>query len=254
MRANNDSTFFVEELEKKDAEIERLKKKLEAKAEKCRYYKEELVNISVLDRWKIGKYLHDNLAQKLTFLKILMRFIKQKVVDSGDEIPVELDQALQIIDEGAREVRDLSHDIIPVSVEKEGIDEAFKYLKDQVETRHNVTCRLIGKQTLDRIKSREVATNLYHIAQEAIKNAINHGEAGNIEIYATEHNDQLHLHIKNDGKPFHYSDENVGMGITIMEHRMEEMGGKFGIRTAKDEDYTTCVVCILSLSKIGNKQ
>lgn len=245
-----ENEVFSQEISKRDEEIRRLKKKLKRQTEKCRRYERDMVNNSIVDRWKVGKYLHDNLAQKLTYTKILISFIKEKIGNSENEITADLDKALQIISEQTCEVRDLSHDIIPANVEKGEVYQAFKDLIEHTQSQYKVKCSLEGDEMLRKINSRKAATNLYHITQEAVKNAVNHGEAEKIKISVLKHGDQLHFHIKDDGKGFSYSDKKAGMGITIMKHRVEEMGGNFGIRKAEDDDFTTCVVCFLPLGKL----
>ncbi len=242
--------FLSQEISQRDEEIRRLKMKLKRMTAKCRRYEEDLVNNSIVDRWKVGEYLHDNLAQKLTYTKILISFIKEKIGDSEGDVIADLDKALEIISEQACEVRDLSHDIIPANVEKREVCQAFRDLIEHAESQYKIECTLEGDEILRKINNRKVATNLYHITQEAVKNAVNHGEAKKINISILRHGDQLHFHIKDDGKGFSYSDKKAGMGITIMKHRVEEMGGNFGIRKAEDDAYSTCVVCFLPVEKL----
>lgn len=238
---------------KKDEKIKKLEEELKEREEECYRYKRELVNNSVMERWKIGEYLHDNLAQQLTSAKILISLVKDQLKKKAPDLMGDCKEILNIIEESAREVRNLSHDIIPMDVEKEGVSEAFKYLKKQAENQHGVKCTLETGKMLDKINRREVATNLYNIAQEAIKNAVVHGEANKIKITIIEQGKQLFLQIDDDGQGFGPEDKKKGRGITIMKHRSEEMGGEFEIKDSKDTDFTTCVSCSLPLKKIGSE-
>lgn len=251
-RERKDVELLLEENSKKDKEIEELKEALKAKTAKCRRYEKEMVNNSIMDRWKIGKYLHDNLAQKLTFAKILVCLLREKLSGDNIDATAEFEEIIRIVDEGARDVRNLSHEIIPLNIEKEGISEAFTYLEEQAKTRHGVNCSLENREILHKISSRETATNLYHITQEAIKNAVIHGEAKNIHIEVTKDDQQFYLHIKDDGKGFDYSNSIDGMGIRIMKHRTEEMDGTFRIESKHENGgYNTCVTCELPHRKIS---
>lgn len=232
-----------------EKELKTLKEELKKKNEKIQRYKRELVNNSVIQRWKIGKYLHDNLVQQLASAKISVNLLRNEL--SAENLKSACEEITDIIDESIQEVRNLSHDIIPMDVEEEGVGEAFNYLKKRVERRHEVNCKLETDKILHKINRREVATNLYHIAQESIKNAIIHGEARNIKIAIIEHDQQLYLHIKDDGKGFDSADTNTGRGILIMKHRAEEMGGSLRIKDEKkNSDYTTCVTCSLPLKSL----
>lgn len=230
--------------------IKILKKRLEAKTEQCRKYEEKLAEVSVIKRWKLGEYLHDNLAQKLNYAKILTNFLKENLPESQTDLIEQCDEILSLIDEGARDARDLSHDIIPIEIEKEGVAEAFTHLKDQAEKRHGVSCVVETGEVAKKVDRREITSNLYLIAQEAIKNAIVHGEATNVKIALFEHDGQLYLHVKDDGKGFDPS-EKGGIGLDLMKYRAEETGGTFRIRDAKEnEEYATYVTCTLPLKSL----
>lgn len=234
------------ELEKLKDEYEKLTQKLKEKDDKIEHFKKELANGSVIERWKIGKYLHDNLAQQLTSAKISIDLLKSKL--TKENLTEACEEILEILNMSINEVRDLSHDIIPMNVEKEGVGQAFDHLRQQTERQHGISCTLETDEILYKINSREVATNLYHITQEAIKNAINHGQARNIKIVLIEHEHQLYLHVKDDGIGFESENKNGGMGLTIMKHRTEEMGGRFRIKKAKEESqYNVVVTCSIPM-------
>lgn len=227
-------------LKKPKEENKRLREKLKTAEEKAQQYKEEMTSRSVIERWKIGKYLHDNLAQQLISARISINLLMDKL--SKENLSTSCVDIINVLDESIKEVRNLSHDVIPMDVKEEGVGDAFKLLKLQSERQHGINCRLETGEILNKIKRREVATNLYHIAQEAIKNAVIHGEAKNIKIALIEHRQQLYLHVKDDGKGFNPDDTESGMGITIMKHRAEGMGGSCQIKEAdKSSEYNTVV-------------
>lgn len=238
-------------LKKLQEENKKLKKELKASEEKCERYKKEMANRSVIERWKIGKYLHDNLAQQLVSARISINLLKDEL--SEENLITSCTEIIDILDESIKEVRNLSHDVIPMDVKKEGVGQAFNLLKMQAERQHGVDCTLETGEVLDKINRREVATNLYHIAQEAIKNAVNHGDAKNIKIALIEHRQKLYLHVKDDGKGFSPEETDGGMGITIMKHRADEIGGTCRIKEADENSkYNMIVTCKLPLSLLSD--
>lgn len=243
--------LLINEKSDKDKELEEVKKKLEKAVEKNKKYEEEMVESSVFERWKIGEYLHDDLAQTLVSAKMMARQLIRKVADFKVDIASEINEIVDVIDISIRGARDLSHEVIPIDVKEEGISQALRLLELQTKRRENVNCIVETGEVVNKINSREVATNLYHIAQEAIKNAINHGEAKNIKIALIEHEGKLYLHVKDDGKGFDYSDKFEGMGINIMKHRTEEMGGSFRIKQSDEKDYNTCVTCKVPIKALN---
>ncbi|PAU95567.1 hypothetical protein CK503_00430 [Aliifodinibius salipaludis] len=251
MVISKESNNEYNDLDKLKEKNKKLKEKLKIQEEKNRKYKKALANKSLIERWKIGTYLHDDLAQQLASAKISVCILRDEL--SKENLSEICNEIINIIDESLREVRDLSHDIIPLDVEKEGVEKALNHLKRQVENQHNIKCRLQTDEILHKINSRKVATNLYHITQEAIKNAINHGKANNIKIVLIEHEQQLYLHVKDDGSGLDSKNGSGGMGITIMKHRAEVIGGSLRIKDAKEDGYSTCVTCTLPLESLEDQ-
>lgn len=241
--------LLIDEKSRQDEDMEHIKDKLQEEIKKNRNFRQEMVQSSVAERWKIGEYLHDRLAQNLVSIKIMTSRLKQKVQQYNSEVVDEFNEILENLDHCINEARDLSHDILPIDIEKEGISRAFKLLKVQARRYEGVNCTLETSDIINKINNREIATNLYHIAQEAIQNAIKHGEASNIKVAVCEDEHQLYLSVKDDGKGFSDTNKNKGMGIHIMKHRTEEMGGSFSIENEEENDeYSTSVICTLPVN------
>jgi signal transduction histidine kinase len=95
-----------------------------------------------------------------------------------------------------------------------------------------------------------VATHLYHIAQEAVNNAIKHGEAGKILIQLTAGPGRGKLTIKDDGKGMPDGlDNSSGMGLHIMKYRSAMIGGALEIRSSKARG--TSVICSFPVKDRG---
>ena len=87
---------------------------------------------------------------------------------------------------------------------------------------------------------------LYRIAQEATRNAIQHGKARLVIISVRCEPNSLILMISNDGKPWSPDLERAGgMGLRIMRHRAVNIGGTFTMKA----DYADCtsVICRLPI-------
>jgi signal transduction histidine kinase len=78
----------------------------------------------------------------------------------------------------------------------------------------------------------EVAgSNLYRIAQEAVNNAVKHGQAKNISIGLGAVEDEVTLTVKDDGIGFSdTSNASSGMGLHIMNYRAKMIGALLDIR------------------------
>jgi signal transduction histidine kinase len=79
-----------------------------------------------------------------------------------------------------------------------------------------------------------MATHLYHIAQEAVNNAIKHAKAGHIVIALGASGGRGALAITDDGTGIQkLSPSSGGMGLSIMNYRARMIGGTLEVRPGK---------------------
>jgi two-component system sensor kinase FixL len=87
-----------------------------------------------------------------------------------------------------------------------------------------------------------VATNLYHIAQEAVNNTIKHAQAKNIHMRLFSGEREGALIIRDDGvgipRPIA---PHSGVGLHIMSYRAGMIGGNLEVR--RGQPHGTVVTC-----------
>jgi signal transduction histidine kinase len=87
-----------------------------------------------------------------------------------------------------------------------------------------------------------MATHLYHIAQEAVNNAIKHGKPQRVLIQLTAEQGRGTLLIKDDGIGIAENPASPqGMGMHIMNYRAGMIGGTLAVR--RDTTRGTVVAC-----------
>ena len=88
------------------------------------------------------------------------------------------------------------------------------------------------------------ATHLYHIAQEAVTNAIRHGRPRHIEMRLADKDGRMSLTVVDDGvgiqKP---ANKGKGMGLRIMAYRARMIGATLAVEPAQGGG--TRVTCTL---------
>jgi two-component system CheB/CheR fusion protein len=96
------------------------------------------------------------------------------------------------------------------------------------------------------LENRTTATHLYRIAQEAIGNAVKHGQAKTIIISLKSLDGEVVLTVRDDGIGFSREGRGIdGMGLRIMEYRADMIGAMLRIDSAKGGG--TTVACRLGL-------
>src|SRR5213080_4445292 len=90
-----------------------------------------------------------------------------------------------------------------------------------------------------------VAAQLYRVAQEAMRNAIEHGAAREVLIQLTFGDQDLMLTVQDDGKGFDASVNGQGMGLRIMRYRAQCIGGSCEVHAGPSQG--TIVHCRVPL-------
>ena len=207
----------------------------------------EILEISEREQRRIGQDLHDDLGQNLTGIAFLSKVLEQKL--AARSLADEAETAAQIatlINQAIGQTRDLARGLVPVELEENGLMSALQTLASNVENQSGISC-LFKCDTSVLIHDNTTATHLYRIAQEAVHNAVKHGQAKQIVINLADINSEIMLMVKDDGVGFPESLENKkGMGVRMMHYRARLIGGSLEIRRSIDDE--TLVVCSIQTS------
>ena len=107
---------------------------------------------------------------------------------------------------------------------------ALDNLAAQSSELFSVRCRYEGKKNIG-INDNEVGTQLYRIAQEAVTNAIRHGNATRVTLDLSVADGQGRLRVSDNGTGLPDGWETSGgMGIRIMRYRAGMIGGRIAFR------------------------
>ena len=106
---------------------------------------------------------------------------------------------VKLVNEAIHKTRELARGLLPVVSDSQGLMSALQLWAAEVEDLFGVSCRF-QCETPVLIHDDTMATHLYHIAQEAVNNAIKHGNPRKILIQLTAEEGRGNLLIKDDGK------------------------------------------------------
>ncbi len=212
-----------------------------------RRLEKEILNVSEEERRRIGQDLHDGLGQMLTGIGLLSQDVTRHLEEEGHDRADDMAEITEHIKEADQYARDLSHGLIPVDVEGQqpsALPEALRQLAQNAERLFDVACEFQEVETAY-IHDNTTATHLYRIAQEAVNNAVRHGEADRVRILLAAGDDQIRLQVRDDGTGFDQeaSTEADGMGVRIMNYRARIIGGTLDISSTIGEG--TVVTCTL---------
>jgi signal transduction histidine kinase len=201
----------------------------------------EMLAVSDREQRRIGQDLHDGLGQLLAGMAFLGQALTQKLARQGIAETAEATQLVQLANRAMTWARELVHGLSPIELEGDGFVVALQDLAMQAESLFGITCRV----TCDRLPpmpDHTVATHLYRIAQEAVSNAVKHGQARHVILALTPGQHSTTLTIDDDGIGFQEgANKPTGMGLRIMHYRASMIGASFAIHS--DAGSGTTVIC-----------
>jgi PAS domain S-box-containing protein len=187
-----------------------------------------LLEITAQEQRRIGQDLHDGLGQHLTGIAFMSKVQEQKLADKGMAEAAGAARIVALVNEAIHKTRTLAHGLLPVVPDSLGLMSALTRWAAETEEMFHISCRFCARQPV-LIHDSDVSTHLYRIAQEAVNNAIKHGEAKNLLITLSAGKEYGQLTIENDGLILSQSKQSSGMGLQIMNYRAHMIGGTLRI-------------------------
>jgi signal transduction histidine kinase len=206
-----------------------------------KHLEKAILDISAREQRRIGQDLHDGLGQHLTGIAFMAKVHETKLAEKNRSETEDAAKIVKLVNEAIHKTRELARGLLPVVSDSQGLMSALELWAAEVEDLFGVSCRF-QCETPVLIDDDTVATHLYHIAQEAVNNAIKHGDAQKILIRLKAEQGRGKLAIKDDGKGIAESSASTqGMGLHIMNYRAGMIGGVLEVR--QDVTRGTVVTC-----------
>ena len=182
------------------------------------------------ERRALARELHDDFGQQLAALKLNLAMLERDLHD-----PVHrsrLADSIQIIERARENIQTIARQLRPSILDDLGLAEALHwYARSQTE---RTGCAIRVEDRLPALLSPNLETAVFRIVQEAVNNAIRHGQSRRIDITAGVDQKELTLVIQDDGAGFD-SDARAdianrsGLGLIGMSERAALLGGRFAL-------------------------
>jgi len=199
------------------------------------------------ERQKLSRELHDGVGALMASAGMFIESLGNKFSMLQDESSYQRSKSL--VKESYDEVRLLSHQLMPISLRNLGFKIAIESLLDDL----NKASKLRTKCDLnipDRALDEHTELHVYRIIQELVKNMIQHAEAKRIGIKMEISDEQLLIHLQNDGIKFNLEEglKKNGLGLKNIIHRLDLLNGK--ITGIKDLDFSNNYLIQIPVRKI----
>ena len=187
------------------------------------------------ERKRISRELHDCVAQELLSSLVDIRVLKY--LHLNENALKKLEQTEKSLARLLDEIRNLSVELRPASLDDLGLDAAFRSHFKWVENNYGIIVHFLSELSSARFNT-EIETVVYRICQEAVLNAIKYANTEEISVRLYEENDDLILIVEDKGMGFDVqvnAPKGTGLGLYGMRERAELVNGILTIKSELDK-------------------
>ena len=225
------------------AEQRRAEEALKESEQELRRLASQLLSIQEKERRRVARELHDELGQALTVLKINLVAIEDKLAPDQQHLKASCEHMLSYIDTVIENVRRLSWDLSPSSLEDLGLSAALGYLVDETCRNHNMQSEVVMDE-IDHLFAPEIQINIYRIFQESLTNVVKHARASLVSVNVAREDGKVSFTIRDNGRGFNVKQAMSGkvakksLGLTAMNERALMARGSLQISSRKGRGTT----------------
>lgn len=176
------------------------------------------------ERIRIAQDLHDGVGQMMSIAKMNLSAIEGNwQLETGRKI--ELETVIGLVDESCREVRAVSHNLMPNALLKAGLSTAVREFIDKINT--NTLSIDLYVEGLNHRLDPTIETVLYRVIQECVNNVIKHAQATQLDISLLLDSEIISVTVEDNGRGFSFPEkkDSGGLGLSNMATRVAYLNG-----------------------------
>ncbi len=188
----------------------------------------EILRIGEWEKTRIGQDLHDSIGQQLVGMAYLVEALEHDLKKARSRHAAAATQIAASCKTAHGQLRNVVRGLLPVKM-SDGLPDGLRRLAENVQAQMGVVCTLQCALDVNGLNLASMG-HLYHIAQEAVTNAVRHGRARQVDITLERAGERGELRIDDDGKGFcQISARVTGSGLKIMRYRADMISGTLSV-------------------------
>jgi signal transduction histidine kinase len=201
------------------------------------------------ERNRLAGEIHDGLAQSFTAICMQLGVAKEELSSKEGDPFCRIQRAVELANLGLAEARRCAHDLRLSIVDQSGLAVALRGLVDRTSLDGRLRCDFQSANIPEKSLPPRVQHELLRIAQEAIHNAVRHGNPTLIAVSLLWDAPNLVLQVKDNGSGMSRVplDKNEGFGLNNMRARASQIGAKMEIQTAAGHGTSLTVAVPITL-------
>jgi two-component system, NarL family, sensor kinase len=177
------------------------------------------------ERQRIARDLHDGVGQVMSAAKMNLSAFENELIFKDENQKLSFEKVISLVDEGCKEVRNVSHQMMPNALLKAGLASAIREFIGKIES-PSLKVNLYTEGLNERLDN-NIETVLYRVIQECVNNVIKHAGANQLDISLIKDTDGISATVEDNGKGFSASNASnlEGIGLKNIKSRVEFLKG-----------------------------
>lgn len=192
----------------------------------------QIVNAQEEERRRLSRELHDSIGQLLTALGIQLDMLGNR--PEAAAIATDLQEAAALTHQIHDEIRTISHDLRPPTLELTGLNDTLRALSSDFARRTGLEIAYQGMD-LPRLPDGPSIT-FYRFLQETLANVARHARAQHVNVTLRLEEGELSLTVRDDGIGFNTDRQlaagvSNGVGLLGLRERFELLDGRLELES-----------------------
>ena len=191
------------------------------------------------ERIKIAREIHDGIGPLLSAIRLNLEALQLKFNEQMDNRSQDdLKQIINALDETHRDIRALSHNLMPPALIDFGLVPAINNLCAKIKSSGKTDIDFITN--LKRRLDPEHELTIYRIVQELTNNSLKHSGAGHLDVQLLDHGSQISLSVDDNGKGIDLKSKNIyssGIGLSNVQARVNAFRGNCIIESSPGKGF-----------------
>ena len=182
------------------------------------------------EKKRVAERLHDEVGAMISIAKLNINTLQENIFKADTDSEKKLAVAQNLMNNISETVRNISHSLMPIALEKYGFKAAVLDLLTSIKTANSLTVEHVI-EGLDNTENwpQHFTLSTYRIIQEIINNVIKHAQATHLFVQLVELDNAITIYIEDNGKGLK-SDDNKGAGLKLLETNIAYLSGKLEIK------------------------
>ncbi|WP_454062081.1 PAS domain-containing sensor histidine kinase [Candidatus Nitrospira salsa] len=215
----------------------------------------QLISAQEDERRRLSHELHDDMNQRLAILALSIQTVQHDLPPANP-----MNQTLQSLYEQVSslsdDVRHLAYQLHPSILDDLGLEVALQSFVKDFSKWEKIPITFTSRG-LKRNLSQDVASCLYRVTQESLRNMAKHAEASQVAVSLQEEHPDITLRIKDDGKGFDVEavrSGRHGLGLISMQERARLVHGTLSVNSSPERGTEICLVIPFPKISSGKKK